>query len=246
MYRQLDPERIVHTIQRLTSRIQDRFPGSGLSQVSGELLDVGREAASLAAGLARPILPLRIGVWVLIAGIVVLAVAPFTVFDWSGGIDDLGDLIQIIEAGVNDIVFLAIGIFFLATLEGRIKRHRALRAIRDLRSIAHVVDMHQLTKDPELLVHPSRDEVEPGAPIMTRVELARYLDYSSEMLSLVSKVAALYIQDVDDSVVLRAVNEIESLTTGLSRKVWQKIMILDAIVTPSPGEPFPRGSLPKA
>lgn len=31
-----------------------------------------------------------------------------------------------------------------------------------------------------------------------------------------------------DSVVLQAVDEVEALTMGLSRKIWQKIMILDA------------------
>jgi hypothetical protein len=201
--------------------------------VSGELLDVGREAASLAAGLGRPIVPLRIMVWILIAGIVALAIVPFTMLNLAGGIHNIGDFIQILEAGVNDVVFLALGIFFLATLEGRIKRHRALRALRELRSIAHVVDMHQLTKDPELVIDVPREDMEPGAPVMNRAELARYLDYSSEMLSLVSKVAALYVQNFDDSTVLGAVNEIESLTTGLSRKVWQKIMILDAIDTPA-------------
>jgi hypothetical protein len=35
------------------------------------------------------------------------------------------------------------------TIETRVKRRRALRAIHELRSIAHVIDMHQLTKDPE-------------------------------------------------------------------------------------------------
>ena len=38
--------------------------------------------------------------------------------------------------------------------------------------------------------------------------------------------AALYIQDFDDEVALAAVNEVEDLTTGLSRKIWQKLMIL--------------------
>jgi hypothetical protein len=48
------------------------------------------------------------------------------------------------------------------------------------------------------------------------------------MLSLVSKLAALYVQRFDDYVVLQAVNEVESLTNGLSRKIWQKITILEA------------------
>ena len=61
---------------------------------------------------------------------------------------------------------------------------------------------------------------------MTQFELGRYLDYCSEMLSLTGKVAALYVQQFDDGVALQAVNEIEDLTTGLSRKIWQKLMIV--------------------
>jgi len=38
---------------------------------------------------------------------------------------------------------------FLTTLESRVKRARALAMIHELRSIAHIIDMHQLTKDPE-------------------------------------------------------------------------------------------------
>ena len=63
---------------------------------------------------------------------------------------------------------------------------------------------------------------------MTAFELGRYLDYCSEMLSLTGKVAALYAQDLDDPVVVEAVNDIEMLATNLSRKVWQKIAILQA------------------
>jgi hypothetical protein len=59
--------------------------------------------------------------------------------------------------------------------------------------------------------------------------LSRYLDYCSEMLSITGKIAALYIQDFDDDVALAAVNEVENLTTGLSRKVWQKLMIVFAM-----------------
>ena len=46
------------------------------------------------------------------------------------------------------------GVFFLMTLETRVKRRRALEAIRELRAIAHIVDMHQLTKDPEWILTP--------------------------------------------------------------------------------------------
>jgi len=49
------------------------------------------------------------------------------------------------------------------------------------------------------------------------------------MLSIIGKIAALYVQQFNDPPALAAVNEVESLTTGLSRKIWQKIMILNTI-----------------
>jgi hypothetical protein len=60
----------------------------------------------------------------------------------------------------------------------------------------------------------------------------RYLDYCSELLSLTSKVAALYVQHLNDAVVLAAVNDIESLAASLSHKIWQKIMIIGTAAKP--------------
>jgi hypothetical protein len=130
----------------------------------------------------------------------------------------LSDVIQTIEAAVNDLVFFGIAAYFLVSIETRIKRRRALRLIHELRSLAHIVDMHQLTKDPALITSDGQ---------MSPAELGRYLDFCSDMLSHLGKLAALLVQNFGDSVVLAAVNEIETLTTGLSRKVWQKIAILE-------------------
>ena len=71
---------------------------------------------------------------------------------------------------------------------------------------------------------------------VTRFELARYLDYCSELLALISKLAALHVQYLHDPVVLNAVNDIETLAASLSGKIWQKIMILD-LALPEQGAP---------
>src|SRR5262249_29473628 len=68
----------------------------------------------------------------------------------------------------------------------------------------------------------------------SRFELSRYLDYCSEMLAITGKIAALYIQHFDDDVALAAVNEVETLTAGLSGQVWHKLTILYGR---GPGEP---------
>jgi hypothetical protein len=132
-----------------------------------------------------------------------------------------------LEAAFNSLLLVGATVIFLVTLESRIKRRRALQALHELRVIAHIIDMHQLTKDPERLHVQGPDTRSSPKRTMTNFELNRYLDYCSEMLSLSGKIAALYVQDFPDAHVVAAVNDIEDLTSGLSRKIWQKIMILD-------------------
>jgi hypothetical protein len=62
---------------------------------------------------------------------------------------------------------------------------------------------------------------------LSSFHLGRYLDYCSELLSLIGKLAATYAQHFPDEVVLDTVNEIETLTAGMSQKIWQKLMILN-------------------
>ena len=69
---------------------------------------------------------------------------------------------------------------------------------------------------------------------MSRVEMAQYLDYCSELLAVTSKLAALHIQAFSDPVVGDSVNGIQALTLGLSSKIWQKIMILDLVASERP------------
>ncbi len=221
----LDPRHIADTVKRLKLRVETRFPASGLSRIALRLTQVADKASATSRWIAEPIIGLRIGVWSLVVLIVLGLGVTLTTLPLPKGGLELAQFIQVLESGINDVVLIAAAVFFLATVETRIKRHRALGAIHELRSIAHVIDMHQLTKDPEWVLsrgvgtgHVTRS--------MTPFELARYLDYCSEMLSLTGKIAALYIQRFDDSVALQAVNEVESLSNGLARKIWQKLMIL--------------------
>jgi hypothetical protein len=147
----------------------------------------------------------------------------------SLGDDGLGSVLQAIESAAQDLIFLGVAIYFLLTIEGRLKRRLALRDLRRLRAIVHIVDMHQLTKDPEHLLAPAQRTASSPQMQFTRFELSRYLDYCTELLSLSSKLAALHAQCVNDPVVLDAVNDIEVLASNLSNKIWQKIVILDTI-----------------
>jgi hypothetical protein len=230
MYSELQPERIRETIAVLERRIAERFPGSGLSQVGAELGRLAGETEAVAERLRRPIWGLRIA-----AGIGVAATAALTLgLVWLGlrilfVEEDAASLLTATESAVNEVILLALGIAFLVSLEARVKRRRALRSLHRLRSLVHIVDMHQLTKDPEAVLSPDRVTASSPERPLTRFELARYLDYCSELLSLAAKLAALHVQYLNDPVVLSAVNDVEALAASLSGKIWQKIMILDVV-----------------
>jgi len=229
-YRELDPSRILAEIDTLARRIEERFPGSGLGALSRDLSAIAVSQVERLEALRRPNWPIRSASALATAVVIIGLVAALANLRLTTGVDRVLDLVAGVESAVNDMIFIALAVFFLFTLEGRIKRRRALASLHELRSVSHIVDMHQLTKDPEQVLSPDMPRTD-SSPVrsMSRFELARYLDYCSELLSHTGKLASLYAQYIPDPVVLTAVNEVENLTVGLSRKIWQKIMILDTI-----------------
>lgn len=226
-YRALDEAKIQETLERLRNRIGERFPDSGLRDVAEELIAVAEEVSECVAYIRAPNWPIRIIVGFTIAAMTLVLVALARTVQLTEQPRDLAGIVQLIQAGIQNVVFFGVAVLFLGGIENRMKRTRALAMISQLRSLAHVVDMHQLTKDPERLL--SAEPSTPSSPerAMTPPELGRYLDYCSELLSVTSKLSALLVQYFDDRVVLGAVNEIEALATGLSGKIWQKIRLLD-------------------
>lgn len=237
-YRTLDAAQIVTTLRLLEQRIAQRFPDSGLSKVSRELASIGEEAQQRAEVIATPNMALRATVAVAIAaglaGLVVVALVVTQLIHLQVGSEVFG-LFQGIDAAMNITVLTGAALFFAITIEDRIKRRRSLRDLHVFRTIAHVIDMHQLTKDPSTLLDGGAPTASSPTRSLSRFELTRYLDYCSEMLSLTSKLAALYAQNLPDPIVIDAVNDIEELTTNLSRKIWQKITILESRQAPLPG-----------
>lgn len=225
----LHPTRIIETIHALGMRIEERFPGSGLSRVARQQLGIARNTLARVEWVRRPILWVRAAVGFVILLIVSLVAGIALRVNLNPGGVHFIDVIQAVDAVINELLLLAAAIVFLATTESRIKRKKALASLRELRALAHIVDMHQLTKDPERIVDASPRTDTPSSPrrTLTRWELSRYLDYCSEMLALNSKLAALYAQNLDDPVVLAAVDEVETLTTGLCAKIWQKLVIVN-------------------
>jgi hypothetical protein len=223
-YRNLASQKIADTLTTLAQRIGERFPGSGLLQVCRELIVMAEQTSERADRIARPNVPLIAGVWLLLllaVGTVVWLLGKATQLEAS---TELTNVMQGVDAGVSLLIVLGGAAFYLSSLESRWRRRAVLKALHEFRSVAHVIDMHQLTKDPSR--NAATNTTHSPKENLSGLRLTRYLDYASEMLSLTSKVAALYAQAIDDQVVLNTVNELEELTTGLSQKIWQKIMVI--------------------
>jgi fumarate reductase subunit D len=227
-YRTLDPAQIIDTAEKLEERIAARFPDTGLRRVSAELVALSRDLAKSAKALEEPIWWARgLATTAVIAGAVVFifvgTILPFDRFPAG----DAAESVQGIEASINTLLLAGLGLLALIRAEEGIKRRRVFRELHGLRSLIHVIDMHQLTKDPAALSKDFRPTAQSPERITDRFELARYLDYCSEMLSVTGKIAALFAQSVNDAVVIETVNDIEELGTNLSRKIWQKIALID-------------------
>ncbi len=224
-YHQLDARCIIETVDALYRRVSERFPDSGLSKLVNELCGVANRTTERIEWIRRPNYWLRIAAGILIAA--VLAILELMLLNLNQfWVKDFLSFIQMLDSSLSSLVFIGATILFFITWEKRIKRTRALEAIHELRAMAHIVDMHQLTKDPDRYLLRGPDTASSPKRSMTPFELNRYLDYCSEALALISKIAALHVQGFQDEVVLEAVDDVEDLTASLSRKIWQKLMIL--------------------
>lgn len=235
-YRSLDAAHIVRTVGRLADRIAERFPESGLAAAALQLRSTANDTARRARSLSRPYLGLRALVALVAAtGLTALALVLKDV-DWNGIVARSNEaaLTALLESAVNLVVLMAAGLWFLLTLEERWKRSRIQTALHELRSFAHVVDMHQLTKDPTTLLGDGPRTPSSPDRRMSRFELTRYLEYCAEMLALTGKLAALYAGESHDHVVVAAASDVETLCTDLGRKIWQKITILGDLTEARP------------
>jgi hypothetical protein len=220
------------TIVKLEARIAAHFPESGLRRVAQDLIDVSRDTPNRIRLIRRRSFTRRLLAWLLSALIIaILVTIPFMLR--PGKVNTIEDAIQVLEAALSAAFFIGASLAFLLTWETRMRHQRTMDAVHELRALAHVVDMHQLTKDPPMLLGEDLTICNPvttGPRTYTPFELQRYLDYCSEMLALISKVGVLYVQDSTDGATIAVVDEIEDLTNGLSRKCWQKIMVIQRSV----------------
>ena len=226
---QLGAGHVGATVTQLERRIHARFGDRGLTKAARDLGNlvtlVETEAAQSRVRLRRTTLAAR-----SVSAVIIVATLAALAFSLRSAVTDglahTADWVPLAESVINDLVFAAIAVVFLWAFPERLERRALLRLLHRLRSFTHVVDMHQLSKDPEQVnpgYTPTAESVRHG---LDAEQLRHYLAYCSEMLSLTAKTAALCAEHSTDGVVLETVSYIETLTTELSNKIWQKISLL--------------------
>jgi hypothetical protein len=183
----LMPDRVVETLETLLSRILERFGICGLANVCAQLCKIAREDTQRALSIGRSYVWLRALVFALLAGGIAILVWVLSLIDFSKtAADSVYSVLQGIEAAANLTLLTGAAMIFLLKLEERLKRGLALAALHELRSIVHVIDMHQLTKDPSKFIVGGNTPSSPPL-LLNEFQMTRYLDYCSEMVSLTSK-----------------------------------------------------------
>ncbi len=144
----LEFDRIVRTIERLEKRISDRFPDSDLRKVVHQFLKIAGESNKNIEWISKPNMSIRFfSYFVIILGVAAI-IYSFTIIDFTIQNKTLSNIVALSESLFNEMILIGAAIFFMITIKTRMKRRRTAELLNKLRVIAHVIDMHQLTKDP--------------------------------------------------------------------------------------------------
>jgi len=222
----LDSQKIFNTIGLLQKRIEERFSGSSLSMVCRDLARVANKSNATISHIHENKPGYRMGVFVFVAAVLGCSIFGLSGLRTSSQEMTVVLMLHLLDAVFNIVILVGGAIIFLVSIENRTKRRRVIKAINTLRCLGHVIDSHQLTKDPSYLDQAVIQTTHSPKRNMTSFELGRYLNYCSEMLSLVSKIGFLYVQNYNDHNATESARNLEEMTNELSSKIWQKIMII--------------------
>tara|TARA_B110000046_G_C12862141_1_gene342309 strand:- start:349 stop:768 length:420 start_codon:yes stop_codon:yes gene_type:complete len=107
LYRELDNQLTIETLQKLELRVKDRFPESGLLKVCNELLIVAEESKAKIAFISKPLLWLRLALISLVLVTFFILFLTISTLNEETGHFNMIDLISIAEASINDLILMA-------------------------------------------------------------------------------------------------------------------------------------------
>jgi hypothetical protein len=213
----LDPSRIIETAENLARRVSERLPESNLAVLAVEVAGIARVTDERSRRASMPIYIIRaaclIATIVALLGLLLLVRHIGTRWEFS----TITDVFESADAGVNILFVLAGGLWFLITLEARVKRKQALAFIGELLEFVQLIDVTQLYHTPEF--YASKDSVG-GTP--SRFDDNTYLLFCTEMLAVIGNLALLYTRGNMDDSVWRAASDVVMLANAIEDRLLSK------------------------
>jgi hypothetical protein len=217
----LDPAKIILTAEHLAQRVSSRFPDSTLAGLAADLAEIARETDERARLARRPNRLIRgagwlagalgfLGLWFFIGRI------QTHLIDAKMEFGTVTDLFESADAGFNILVALAGALWFLVTLEARVKRKQALEHIGELLEFIQLIDVTQLYYTPELY----KSNFSPDSA-QSRFDHT-YLLFCNEMLGLIGNLAPLYTRGNMDDAVWRATSDVVMLANAIEGRLFAK------------------------
>lgn len=214
MQTKLRAEDIQEMLEKQKVQLYKDFPTSTLNNTCESMLTISRE-------INRTIKEVNKRNYIVTGLLCILSVLIFSsiTYTWKKlNITfteiNVSDFVQMFDASFSFLILLGSGALFLISYQSKARKKKLTRAISKLTGLAHVIEAHQLSKDPHS--HPFQDDE----------QLIKYLGHCSDLLALTSKIGFLYVQAFDDPETQAVESGLENLISGISRKVWQKIMII--------------------
>jgi hypothetical protein len=213
----LDPSRIVETAENLARRVSEKLPESNLAGLAVELAGIARVTDERTHRASTPIYVIRVAC--VLATVVSLLGLFFLVRHihtrWEFG--TITEVFESADAGVNILIVLAGGLWFLITLEARVRRKQALAFIGELLEFVQLIDVTQLYHTPEF--YTSEHSAGGTAP---RFDDNTYLLFCTEMLAVIANLAPLYTRANMDDSVWRAASDVVMLANTIEGRLLSK------------------------
>ncbi len=251
----ISAEMLSETATSIHRRIVERFPQANLRNLAAS---VAIKVENVADAAKRDFAPR----WFITLVLFLLVTAVLSAAGWGlyrmglhFGSPDWTELVQSADAALQMILVIGVAVWSLLSLGHKLQRSRQLAYLESLREFIHLLDLHQLEKDPDRLSR-RPDENTSSSPKMEHVSTAflmgRYLDYVSELLAVVATMAAYYAANARDEVVLGVVREIGASASQHRLHIGQKAAILaqlelkESVSAPVQEAPIPQGVEPQA
>ena len=213
----LEGDSILGAIKNLRQQVEISFPDRGLRYTITEL----HEEARFANITSKKRDTRKVSTWVVTLGapiilFILIIYCAIEFLEFGGNAFNSMDDVD----GLVNLIFLSVVAGVLIRQSFKITRRTStMKQLHRIRSLVHVLDMKQQNKK-------YHNKCQTNKRPLTTEENIIYLDDCSQAISLAGKVSALMIEGHNDSLVIAAVSEIDSLCNGISSKIWQKIAVL--------------------